>query len=108
MKLVLVTIFSVIGLAQGQEWIPWKASQGVPKFAVPSGHEADYRPLYVVRAPVGGGDELAPGKYVAEDAKAYIPYKGKELIVTEFEVSAELPYSLYCHKCVSFPVLHGN
>lgn len=91
MKFVFcATILAVlIAFAQGQEWIPWKASQGVPKFAIPSGHEADYRPDYLVRAVVE--NELAPGKYVAEDGKAYIPYRGREYQYTEFEVCTKFP-----------------
>lgn len=95
MKFALAIFFSVALSVQGQEWIQWKAVQGVPKFAVPGGHEADFRPLYTVRAVVA--NELAPGKYVAEDGKAYIPYRGREYQFTEFEVSVTKLCDLFCY-----------
>lgn len=86
MKFIVAATFLTVLVtsSNGQEWIPWKASQGVPKHAVPGGYEGALS-LYVVRAPVG--DEIAPGKYVTNHDQAYIPFWGEEKQVKEFEVS---------------------
>lgn len=88
MKFVLVTFLSAVALAtlvESQEWIPWNTSKGVPQLQAARGREADYRPLYIIRARKGV-DPWIPGKFNADTGKAYIPFNGQELLVTDFEV----------------------
>lgn len=88
MKFVLVTFLSAVALAtlvESQQWIPWNTSKGVPQLQAARGREADYRPLYIIRARKGV-DPWIPGKFNADTGKAYIPFNGQELLVTDFEV----------------------
>lgn len=51
---------------------------------MPRGREADYKPLYIIRAEHGG--VLIPGKFNGDWGQAYISYAGGEHIVSSFEV----------------------
>lgn len=89
MKFVLLVFFSVVALAtlvQSQhEWLPWSASQGSPQYGVAGGRDSSNRLFYIIRAPKGV-DPWIPGKFSPEFGKAWIPFNGKELQVTDFEV----------------------
>ncbi len=64
-------------------WVP--ASGGrIPQGAVMAGQEADGQPLYVARGMIKGG--LHIGKVRPDFGAANIPYGGKELKVSTYEV----------------------
>lgn len=58
--------------------------RGVPNNQMPRGREADYKPLYIIRAVFSG--ETIPGKYNGDWGQAYIPFGGIEHSVSNFEV----------------------
>lgn len=55
-----------------------------PKGAVVGGNEADGWPFYIARAYIGGGWHI--GKVRKNATQAFIPYGGKEEIVSDFQV----------------------
>lgn len=65
------------------KWVAAKDGQ-IPKGAVVAGREADGTPLYVARAEYACG--LHPGKVRPEFGAANIPYGGKEVKVSNYEV----------------------
>lgn len=71
----------------GGKWV--NASNGIiPDGAICSGHEKDGTPLFVARAEHNGG--LHPGKIRHGFGAANIPYGGKEVKVTNYQVLVEL------------------
>lgn len=64
----------------------WEAAENgeIPLGAIVAGREADGSPLYVARAEYAGG--LHPGKVRPEFGAANIPYGGKEVKVSCYEV----------------------
>ncbi|KAJ3192329.1 hypothetical protein HK101_006724 [Irineochytrium annulatum] len=62
---------------------------GVPPNAIPAGHEADGRPLYIGRGVVKKGffkSSLCPGKCAPHIKGLNVPFDGKEYFVSPFEV----------------------
>jgi Protein of unknown function (DUF3421) len=57
--------------------------RGVPSDQFPRGREANYEPLYVIRAEHNG--QLMPGKFNADRQGAYVAYWDKEISVPNFE-----------------------
>jgi Protein of unknown function (DUF3421) len=55
-----------------------------PKGAVMGGYEADGSPLYIARAYIGGGWHI--GKARRNATEAFIPYGGREEIVSDFQI----------------------
>jgi hypothetical protein len=68
-------------------WSKRMAGQSVPSNAIPAGREADGTPLYVARAPVGGGTHVGKARGTA----AFISYGGREEVVSPFWVMVPLP-----------------
>ena len=64
----------------------WVQAQGnmLPLGAILAGSDDDGSPLYMIRAKQNGADVL--GKYNASRGQAYIPYGGKEIVVSSFEI----------------------
>jgi hypothetical protein len=60
-----------------------------PDGAIPAGWDDDGNPLFMIRAKVSGAD--VPGKYNEKRNEALVPYGGKELQVTSFEVLCYAP-----------------
>lgn len=54
---------------------------------MPRGREADYKPLYIIRGVYAG--ETVPGKFNGDWGQAYLPYRGGEHSVSNFEVRNE-------------------
>jgi len=69
--------------AGGGRWVRGNA-QSVPAGAISGGREDNGSPLFIIRAPFGGG--LHPGKFSPAYKKAYIPYGGQERELTDFEI----------------------
>ena len=66
-------------------WKPW--SGRLPTGAIPAGLDDDGSILYVIRASVPGvSGAQSVGKFSDQRKQAYIPYAGKELTVTKFEI----------------------
>jgi hypothetical protein len=67
----------------------WKKASGgsIPSGAKSNGKEADGTPLWVARASHAGG--IHPGKVRPAFGAANIPYGGKEIKVTDYEVLME-------------------
>lgn len=63
-------------------WVRINAGQNIPTNAIQGGSEADGTPLYIARATIDGG--IHPGK--ARGTEAFIPYGGREQVVTSFDV----------------------
>lgn len=82
---IFFLVFAIASLAHCQEWIPWSVPQGAPPLQAPRGRENVYYPLYVIRANYSG--DLIPGKFSVEYKKGYVSYKGKEIVIQQFEVS---------------------
>lgn len=86
---ILITLVLIgtllLSSSQAQEWIPWNDVSGVPSGQMPRGHEANYQPLYIIRASANG--DLMPGKFNSDLKKGWISYSGGEHTVTSFEVS---------------------
>ncbi|HET6452680.1 MAG TPA: DM9 repeat-containing protein [Spirochaetia bacterium] len=64
----------------------WTAPQGkaLPFGAILAGRDDDGSPLYMIRSKVNNADSL--GKYSSTRKQAYVPFGGKELEVSSFEV----------------------
>jgi hypothetical protein len=64
----------------------WIRPQGgnFPSNAIAAGYENDGSALYIARASLGGG--LHIGKVRANGREAFIPYGGREEIVSDFEI----------------------
>ncbi len=66
-------------------WQKMESENGdIPSNAMIAGHEKDGTPLYVARAVYGGG--LHPGKVRPGFKGANIPYGGKEITISQYEV----------------------
>jgi hypothetical protein len=65
-------------------WLGMKATDPIPPDAVAGGQEADGSRLLIIRAPQG--QALVPGKYSEKFNKAYVPWGGKEVEVSRFEM----------------------
>lgn len=82
---ILQTSFSVY--TGTGSWVLVRAGQSVPPNAIVAGQEANGTPLYIARASMGGG--LHIGKSRGRDA--FIPFDGKEVVVSSFEVLVPAP-----------------
>lgn len=82
----LFFLLGLLSLAEGQDWVQWDVTRGVPNNQMPRGRESDYKPLYVIRATFNG--DLTPGKYNADWGQAFVSYGGYEQKVTNFEVNS--------------------
>ncbi|MEP7338858.1 MAG: DUF3421 domain-containing protein [Acidobacteriota bacterium] len=67
-------------------WVP-AAAGVIPRNAMPAGQEANGEILYVARANYGGGMHI--GKIKAGWKAAMIPYGGREVPVSQYEVLIE-------------------
>ena len=69
-----------------QTYAQWVlVSDGVtPAYALQGGYEADGTPLYIARIKYEGGIHI--GNARANTREAFIPYGGKELIITPYEL----------------------
>ena len=63
-------------------WVPSRGT--LPPGAIPAGYDDDGSILYMIKAKQAGADAL--GKYSARRNQAYVPWGGKEVTVTSFEV----------------------
>ncbi|XP_070508817.1 atlastin-2-like isoform X2 [Chironomus tepperi] len=71
-------------------WVDWSTSKsGVPEFAVLGGSDKNGS-YYVIRAK--RENEMIVGKYCPQLKKAYIPYGGREVEVTSFEILTHTRY----------------
>lgn len=86
------------------DWV--KAKKGaIPPNAVQGGFEKDGKPLFVARGLHKGS--LIPGKAAPHIGGMYVPYDGKEKLVTEYEVLVGDAHLLCWKECTGRIQLQG-
>lgn len=68
----------------GAAWILAQHGE-IPPNAIPAGHEADGRALYIIRFITKGG-QLTPGKLTANTREAHVSHGGKEVSSDAYQV----------------------
>ena len=83
LTLLMVALVLTAVSASGQDWVRSSLDDSAAQGFIAS-TEADGSPVYIIRAPFGGG--LAVGKYSPRLRGAYIPWGGMENRVSSFEL----------------------
>jgi hypothetical protein len=84
-------------------WATVSSGQSVPANAIAAGREADGTPLYVARAPMGGGTHVGKSRGTG----AFIPYGGREEVVSAFAVLMLVSTGWTVYSTPFNPTQHG-